>query len=120
MQELADSIPVLDETLPLSELRKNPDSMVVLASKTNTVKKPAQQYKEEKVPAVTSSPAADNEHADTLLGSDNDSQNGLDDQQIREILENDAAYISGSRSFAKYAFILSVLIIVTIGIYLVF
>jgi pSer/pThr/pTyr-binding forkhead associated (FHA) protein len=116
MQELSDSIPVLDETLPLNELRKNPDSMVVIASKTNTVKKP----NKDKVQIATRAPAAVNEHADTALMSDSKSQNGLDDQQIREILENDAAYTSGSTRLAKYAIIISLLIIVIIAIYLAF
>ena len=119
-QELADSIPVLDETLPLNELRKNPDSMVVLASKTNSAKKPAQQFKKEKVQAATSTPAAVSEHAETVLMPDSDSRNGLDDQQIREILENDATYLHGSRSLAKYAIIISLLIIVSIAIFLAF
>jgi pSer/pThr/pTyr-binding forkhead associated (FHA) protein len=118
MQELADAIPILDETLPLSELRKNPDRMVVLTPKTNAVKKPAKEFNKDKQQTTISSSGAVNDHADTALMMNADSANRLDDEQIKQILENEERYTGGSRRIARYAILIALLVIISIAIYL--
>ncbi len=110
-------IPVLEETLPLDELRKNPDRMVVLTPSIKKAEKPPADSKINKKTKIKS-PELDVNINQTMLSMESEPTIAFDDEQIKKLLEGDDYQNDNARMLAKLAFGIILLVVVAISIYL--
>lgn len=102
------SIPVLDETLPLGELRRNPDRTVILTQHSHTRERTPESDSEENLLASKISTQSDEIPDESLLSIDSD----LDDSQIRQILMQTENLDNHSRVYAKFAIAITVVLVI--------
>lgn len=109
----AASIPVLDETLPLGELRRNPDRMVILTQTSLTEKQSAWIDDKRRQPAnnqMTETAAVPKE--EKIIANEDDSDTLLNDSEIRKILMENETLEKHSREYAFYAVAITVVLII--------
>ncbi len=120
--ELTDSIPVLEEALPLSELRRTPDDTLVLSSDGKEPMKSESRNITENFQAGQHTGQNLNNTNDSafMFNSDEDEEDGdsIEDEQIRQSLEQGHALTNNTRRLTRYTVISSILVIISIAIYL--
>jgi hypothetical protein len=109
----ASSIPVLDETLPLGELRRNPDRMVILTQHSPSQERtPAVLENEEDQLASEISTKSEVMPDESILSIDTGLDDKLEDTQIRQILMDKDNLDNHSRVYAKYAIAITVVLVI--------
>ena len=108
-------IPILDETLPLGELRRNPDRMVILTQHKDELAEHSATQEIEDVSLATALAAKDEALLDDDMVSINPEQDSgtiLNDSQIRQILMENETLEKHSREYAIYAVAITVVLVI--------
>lgn len=109
------AIPILDETLPLGELRRNPDRMVILTQHNDEFSGHSTEQEIEDVSLATALSSKDEVLPDDAIISINPNQDSdtiLNDNQIRQILMENETLEKHSREYAIYAVAITVVLVI--------
>jgi len=112
-------IPLLEETLPLDELRKNPDRAVILTPAIKKTGKPSSvmgnNINEKTEENILSAGVDDNQTMSTL---ESERTIAFEDEQIRKLLSGENYQNYSARMMAKVAFGILLLVVVVTSVYL--
>ena len=109
------AIPILDETLPLGELRRNPDRMVILTQHNDELSEHPVKQEIEDISLATALSSKDEVLPDDAMISINPNQDSdtiLNDSQIRQILMENETLEKHSREYAIYAVAITVVLVI--------
>lgn len=111
-------IPLLEETLPLDELRKNPDRTVVLTPAIKTGEPPSvigNDFHEKSKKNVLSATVNDNQMMSTL---ESERTIAFEDEQIRKLLSGENYQNYSARIMVRLAFGILLVVVVVTSVYL--
>jgi len=117
IDETESNIPVLEETLPLDELRKNPDRMVVLTPGTKkTVTAPATKTKNKKIGKRVTQNHVDYDR--TMLTMESEPTVAFENEHLKKLLAADDFNSYSAKLLAKIAFGILLVVVVLTSVYL--